>query len=361
MVIKPLYQWFGEIREQMPSLSKPQAQVLALFSFGVARARHCFASRVSEKLWEVGKADTVERRLQRFLANPRLCVERCCRQWAKWVLSHLVSDDLVLLVDETKLGKWLGIMVIGLAYRKRCIPLAWRCYRQGEWPMGQVAVIEELMGWIADAIPSGCIPLLQADRGIGTSPDLIRAAVKMDWDYLFRVQNHTRFRFLDGREVSMESLVERGGQWQGEGHAFKKAGWLPVHAHVIWKAAYDEPWCLITNRSSLAGTSYAVRAWQEQSFKDLKSSGWQWQDSQVRIPDHADRLVLVLALAYAWMLALGTMAVCLADDIKSLVTRGHKRTRYGVFRQGIRYFAHLSYSQRPICTRFLFIPLKPCP
>lgn len=359
MGLRTLYQWSAEIRAQMPNLSKPQAWGLAIFSFGVARARHCFASRVSENLGLLGKADSVERRLQRFLANGRIEVQVCCRAWARWVLNSLAGGDIVLLVDETKLGKWLGVMVIGLAYRKRCIPLAWRCYRQEEWPARQVAIITELIDEVAEALPAGCTPLLQADRGIGTSPDLIRVVRQRGWDYLFRVQGQTRFRFPDGRTVALASLVKPGGYWAGQGHVFKKAGWLPMFAQVIWKSGYEEPWCLVTNRAGLAGTRYALRAWQEQSFKDLKSGGWQWQDSQVRIPDHADRLVLVLAVAYAWMLALGTLVACLGDELKPLVTRGKKRPRYGVFRQGLRYFTHLVHSEKPLCVRFLFIPLKP--
>lgn len=361
MVMQQLYQWTEEIRWQMPHLSKPQVKVLAIFSWGVIRARHCFMSRVAESLGMLGKADSVERRLQRFLANPRINIEACCQHWIRWVMKGLVGDEVILLVDETKLGKWLGVMVIGLAYRKRCIPLIWRCYRQNSWPNKQVQLIADMMQQVAAALPEGCTPLLQADRGIGTSPDLIREVKNLKWHFLFRVQNHTRFRFDEGREVALGSLVKRGSCWSGKGHVFKKAGWLPLFAHVIWMPAYKEPWCLVTNDETIAGHKYALRAWQEQSFKDLKSSGWQWQDSQIRVPDHAERLVLVLALAYAWVLALGTLVACLNDELKQLVTRGKKRPRFGIFRQGLRYFYHLSFSDILPCTRFVFIPLQPSP
>lgn len=361
MVMKQLYQWLDEIRLQMPNLSKPQAMVLAIFSLGVIRARHCFISRVAESMGMLSKADSVERRLQRFLANPRINIEACCQHWIRWVIKSLADDTVILLVDETKLGKWLGVMVIGLAYRKRCIPLVWCCYRQDKWPKKQVKLIADLMQQVAAALPSGYTPLLQADRGIGTSPDLIREVKKLNWHFLFRVQNTTHFRFDDGRETALGSLVKRGACWSGKGHIFKKAGWLPMFAHVIWISAYEEPWCLVTNDTTITGDKYAVRSWQEQSFKDLKSSGWQWQDSQVRMPEHAQRLVLVLVLAYAWMLALGTMVACLSDELKHFVTRGKKRVRLGLFRQGLRYFYHLTFSEKLPCTRFIFIPLKPLP
>jgi hypothetical protein len=144
---------------------------LALYSYGVVLARQCAPSRVAEKLPLVGKADTVQRRLERWLANERIDWQRACQAWSRWVLSHYTGARLILLVDETKLGGHLSAMVVGLAYRGCCIPLAFWCYAPTAWPLKQVTLIEQLLSWIAPGIPKGVIPLVQADRGIGTSPD----------------------------------------------------------------------------------------------------------------------------------------------------------------------------------------------
>lgn len=362
MILKQLYQWSAEVRLQMVGLSKPQAFVLALFSLGVAKTRQNAASKVSEGLWEVGKADSVERRLQRFLSNDLIGVKACCQAWTRWVLSALVGDQLDLLVDETKLGDWLSVMVIGLAYRKRCIPLVWCCYHQDNRPCGQVEMIRVLMNWIAEVLPVGRVPTLQADRGIGTSPALIRAVQAMGWYFLFRVQSTTRFRLPNGCSVALGSLVERGGTpWTGVGGVFKKAGWLTLTAHVIWKAAYDQPWCLVTNQPDLHASHYATRAWHEHGFEDLKSRGWQWQDSLVRQPDHAHRLMLVLALAYAWTLSIGTFLDHLDPSVRALVCRGKKRPRFGLFRRALRYLARSFAHPQPLCTQLLLIPPNPPP
>lgn len=101
------------------SLSKPEARGLALFSFGVARAQRCTLTKVAEQLERVGKVDTVERRLQRFLSNPRVNWQLGCQNLAGWVLSSLAfaGRTLVLLVDETALGGHLKVMAVSLAYR----------------------------------------------------------------------------------------------------------------------------------------------------------------------------------------------------------------------------------------------------
>lgn len=357
MIKQRLYQWFSEVEGRLPELSKPQAYVLALFSLGVAKTRQNAVSKVSEGLWDVGKADSVERRLQRFLGNPRLEAKACCQMWTRWVLRAWVSDRLDMLVDETKLGDWLSVMVIGLAYRRRCIPLVWCCYQGQNRPCGQVEMVRTLMSWIAEVLPSGRVPLLQADRGIGTSPSLIRAVEGLGWHFLFRVQSTTRFRFPNGCQVALANLAKRGGPaWTAQGEVFKKAGWLPLTAHVVWKAAYDQPWCLLTNHPDLQASQYAIRAWHEHGFEDLKSRGWQWQDSLVRQPDHAHRLILVLALAYTWMLSLGTILDRLDPSAQRLICRGRKRPRFGSFRRAVRYLARSFVYRQRLWYQFLLIP-----
>jgi hypothetical protein len=49
--------------------------------------------------------------------------------------------------------------------------------------------------------------------------------------------------------------------------------------------------------------------WEELAFRDVQSTGWQWQRSHVWDPVPANRLWLAMALAYAWVLSLGTRAL----------------------------------------------------
>ena len=81
-----------------------------------------------------------------------------------------------------------------------------------------------------------------------------------------------------------------------------------------------------------------MRYWQESSFRDLKSDGWQWHTSRIWTPAHANRLLLVLALAYAWVLTLGTL-VCTDVELARCVTKGRLAT-YSLFRLGLRLWEY---------------------
>ena len=201
-------------------------------------------------------------------------------------------------------------------------------------------MILELLNWIAPSVPSGLIPLVQADRGIGTSPDLLRGLTRLGWYFEVRVQKNTRLKAADGSESPLAALVRSAGQtWTGHGQVFKKAGWLDCRVLVVWGRRYRESWCLVTNCPEVTGWDYAIRYWQEASFRDLKSDGWQWQCSRIWTPTHANRLLLVLTLAYAWVLSLGSLVL---DDpaLAPLVAKG-QRTTYSVFRQGLRVWSYL--------------------
>jgi hypothetical protein len=99
---------------------------LAGASYGVILARQGAPSRMAGKLPLLGKADPVQRRLD-WRAG--------CRVWGRWVLRHYSGRRLVLLVDATKLGERLSVLVVGLAYGG--VVSRWRsgatCPGSGRW------------------------------------------------------------------------------------------------------------------------------------------------------------------------------------------------------------------------------------
>jgi hypothetical protein len=338
MSLEEVYQLYGQIREHLGYLGHWQALTLALYSLGVVVAEKCIPSKVSEKCGVFGKPASVQRRFERWLDNERVRWWVCCREWARWVLSRYVGEAIILLVDETKIGHELSVMVVALAYRGCSIPLVYWCYHPKLWPDGgQVGLISELLSWVLEALPEGCVPIVQADRGIGTSPDLVRSILALNWQFLFRVQRQTKV-LLGGQERSLQHVVNAPGQrWSGHGKVFKKAGWIEASVQVIWEVGYKDAWFLITNAPDTkthSGWLYACRYWQEAAFRDLKSDGWHWHTARIFLPNHANRLVLVLIVAYAWMLTLGTYAFD-DPDLRRFVTKPSDKP-FALFRLGLR-------------------------
>ena len=326
-----LYQWTEMIDKAFPTLGRWQKRTLALFSYGVLLAHSCTLSMVSRHLSGKAHSSRLERRLQRWLANERVRLPSLWGLWVGWVLRLWGSAPLLVLVDETKLGAHLAVMLVGVAYQSSAIPLLWRAYVPDDYPEeGQVALLSGLLDGLRTLIPCQQSVLLLADRGLGTSPLWQQRLSDSGWWYLLRVQGSTRIRLANQRPRRLSHLVSYGQRWSGRGQVFKKAGWQWKWVYLVWEVGYAQPWCLLSNQAGLDPALYSRRFHQECSFRDLKSDGFQWQRSQVWLPTHVERLLLVLALATLWSLTEGTKVVHLYP-----LTR--RQQRLSVFRLGLDY------------------------
>lgn len=338
-----LHQWEQEIAQHLPGLNSWQVANLALFSYGIIAARHCQEQVVS---WEVRCQEQIEstiRRWRRYLNNKALNLERFFGEWSNWIISVLGQSQVTLLVDETKLHDRIGVMMVSLAWQERSIPLAWRTYKANsaaDYPAeGQVGVIRQLLEHIQAGVPVGVSVVVQADRGIGSSSALCRVVEDLGWYYLFRVTRQISVRFGHRKRVPLVSKARPGERWAGCGMVFQGKASLFARALTVWHANYEQPWLLITNHAYFSGEEYVCRNWQEQSFRDMKSAGWNWDRSYIRHPDHAARLLVLITLATAWMIALGCHAA-VSDQAAPLrkAKSGQLRRNLSLFKDGLRFF-----------------------
>jgi hypothetical protein len=147
------------------------------------------------------------------------------------------------------------------------------------------------------------------DRAFG-GPAFTDLVPARGWDYLVRVQGQTRLRTADGTEMPLRDLRPQPGQrFCGRGHVFKQHGWRAASVVAAWRTTCRDPLLLVRSLPapwSLV-TEYRLRSAIAALFRDGKTSGWQWEASQVR--DVAHQAVLVLALATMLTLCLGEEAV----------------------------------------------------
>lgn len=354
-----LYQWECLLSAHLPSFNSWQQANVALFSYGVIQAEACQQGVIARQVSCGEQVESTARRFRRWLDNRSLQLDAFFREWSQWVVSGVDSAQVTLVVDETKLDDRIGVMMVGLAWEGRCLPLAWRTYtanRQAAYPLeGQVKMIEGLLQQVKAGIGASRTVLVLADRGIGCSPALCQAVAALGWHYLFRVTCQTKV-VTPVSDYTIAQQVQPGEIWAQSGTVFKRRGRIPAHARALWGLGYAEPWALVTNDPQLTGHEYAYRNWQEQSFRDLKSAGWHWGDSHLRSPHHVANLLVLLAIAYTWMIALGSQAVA-AGYAQPLVQRpdGTFRRLWSLFREGLRHFAQVLRRQT-VCLGFVFIP-----
>ena len=216
MNLRLLYHWEEQVSKHFSSFTLWQIKRLALFSLGVVLCAHCHQSRIARALAGEVMPDCIERRLRRCLADTKWTPAQFTLDWTRWVVTFLPEKPLVLLVDETHIGKRFRVMMVGVAYKRRCIQLAWTCYQalsREDYPAeGQVGMIATMLGQLKSVLPADRPVTVLADRGIGNSPALCKAVASLGWHYLFRVPKTVKIKTDDGKLCSGPTLLDTKSQ-----------------------------------------------------------------------------------------------------------------------------------------------------
>jgi hypothetical protein len=316
----PLYSWTCQVVSAFPSLSRPQATVLALYSFGAILAHRCGLNSVAVTLAALMGVhySTIRSRLQEFYQpasaksgtrRRELDVATCFAPLLAWTLKGWPSDRLALALDATSLGDRFTVLSISVVYRGSASPVAWRIVRanvQHAWKPEWIALLRSFQ----TLVPAGWTVIVMSDRGL-YARWLFQEIVALGWHPLMRITHRGKFRKNGSRSsVPVTAFVAKAGQrWQGRGLAFPKTARRRLDCTLLacWEFGHDEPWFVLTDLGPDQSDSlwYGMRAWIEQGFKLLKRGGWQWQMTRMTDPDRANRLWLVLAVATRYILAIG--------------------------------------------------------
>jgi hypothetical protein len=296
-----------------------------------------------------------ERRLRRVLNDPLLTWERSYARVVRRLLAHHRPRQWLIILDESGHTDRLRVLTAALWYRGRAIPLAWVC-----WP-GQTKQTTSywtrctlVLDQVAALLPDGATVVVVADRAFGC-PVFTDPVAERGWEWLVRVQGQTRFRSQQGHVQPLRTQVgAAGARWKGRGWLFKDAGWREASAVVLWGRRHREP-LLLASSLPLSWdlvALYKKRAAIEALFRDWKSSGWQWEASQVRELAHQQRLLLALAFATLLTLLLGTAA---AEQEHQAPPRGSRRRSWAgghsLFRLGREAFWQRLWrnARTPLC------------
>lgn len=347
--------WEHHVQSILSDLHAYQCRALAAFSFAMAVAQRSHLSRISASVPCSAQPLSTKRRLLRLLGNKRLDVKVACQQMGFWLKGwNSPSCRLLILMDETPLANHWRVLKISVATRRRSVPLCWTVYPLSGRKQSLVYVVSRLLCQahrIVQAYAPEAQVILLADRGF-CWPQVIRSCQRKKWDYLLRAQSHTRFQDWSVKgelcERELKELAPNPGTWWcGQKLVFKKAGWMKSNVVALWPTrsgrhgkVCKEPWLLLTSLPPTVhcGRWYARRIWQEQSFRDEKSHGFQWQESQVGIrkqdAKRVDRLLLIMALAQLWLSTLGQAALSTTWKGKIGLNVKSTRKQWGLMRKG---------------------------
>jgi hypothetical protein len=283
--------WQATVIEKMPTLSKPQAVVLGLWSFGMVMTQSCGLTTVSSFIagLQGKKENSVRQRLREWymgaeekkgIDREEIDVSLCFNRLVLWVLSWWSSKEkrLAVVMDASSLGERFVVLAISIVCRGCAIP-----------------------------VPTDWLVIVLADRGL-YADWLFRLIVDMKWHPFLRINKGGTFcKAGSSQFLPLTLLLPATNQaWSGKGHCFKSNP-LACTLLACWDDAHKDPWLVVTDLDPQQSDVfwYSMRSWIECGFKHSKRAGWQWQATKMTDPQRATRLWLAIAVATLWVVSVG--------------------------------------------------------
>jgi len=318
---EPLQQWFEILQTNLPHLTRPQARVLAMWSYsliltkriGVTSNANFLSSylgqdentlrqRLREWYWEAEQKRGAKRR--------ELDVTAIFPELLQWVLRLWSSQEkrILLAIDATTHKDVFVALTIHVVYRSCAIPIAWRILpaNQSEsWKPHWQELFECLKG----SIPQDWKVIVMADRGLYASW-LFQLIQDLGWHPFLRINQDGKFKLPNEDWQDLQTFITESGQQRSEEVFCFKHNTVRATLLARWVEGYEAPWYILTDLDAQEAQAawYGMRSWIESGYRDLKQDGWQWESTRITNPKRAERVWLVMAVAMLWVLSEGSQS-----------------------------------------------------
>jgi hypothetical protein len=301
-----------QLCQWLPKERVTRIENMTLLTIGLYLSGQVHLSKIVRKWPLPGKQPSLTNRLWRFLNNPHLVVWDWYRPVVAEIMERVPSGPLYLIIDSTKVGFDYRLVTIGLAFKKRTLPLIWHVRRGRK---GHTTVVEQVQ------LLQQLYSLMPRDREIWVIADtefqgveLLRWLRRQGWHFVIRQQGKNKVAWAGQASTKINALPLMEGQTQVIAWvrltAKHDVGWFWLVLH--WKNGEDEPWYLVCDRSLTPQAMlriYRKRMWVEEMYGDLKGHGFNLETTHLKCAQRIARLFLAVSIVFVWLICLGSWVV----------------------------------------------------
>jgi hypothetical protein len=295
---------YNDLRERFPNQRDTQRRKLSELSSAVLLCQSPNLMEISNVLDRPTDCEDARYNyVERFLKNPLVKPDEVMSFFAKDLLSRLSKhqSSLVLMIDQTKINDRLELLMVSIRMQKRALPILW-CAKETKGNIGfehQKALLDVISSWI----PKDVGVMLSGDRFYGSAA-LIQWCQTHEWQYRLRLKGNFKVYQRQGPEKNLETLHKEGVK-AIEGARFVMG--VTTSVGMLHEKGHKEPWfiamdCKPTKYRTL---DYGMRWGIENMFADFKSRGFCLTQTQIRLADRLERLLLVISIAFHWAVSVG--------------------------------------------------------
>lgn len=351
---RQVYRKVGSVLRHKLEQARGHVQTLAMMVTGIVEGKQAQLSKMSTEVPHWAKDKSIERRFRRWVTNERITQEAYFDPFAKAVVQHLSEQTLLVALDSSAVGRGCQVLMAGVIYQKRLLPLTWTVYRgeKGHAPATtHVAVMEALK----TLIPEDADVIVVGDGEYDAVELLKWIQEETSWDFVMRTARDTCVR-SEGEEVQLQTWgLSRGQVLELTDVLFTRQGFGPVNVVGWWGREYSEPVYLVTSLevAEEACHWYGRRYRIETLFSDQKSRGFHIDKSHLSHPERLARLLIATCLTYLWMIYLGVDVI--QRRCTDRIDRADRRDK-SLFRLGLDWLAYLLKHDLHFSVRFC-VPL----
>ncbi len=349
------------LTETLPGLRKTVVSKLSLAVAAVLEVRTANTVEIANKLpLDLERSDMREQWLRRLLSNPLVVEEVIMEPFARGALVAAAEhhDQVIQLsMDQTDIGNRFAILMLSVRTGDRALPLCW-VVEAGAANIGfasQQVLLERVPAWL----PPEASVMLAADR-FYPSADLLHWLQRHGWSYRLRLKGNLLADTGVG-EVTTTGALAASQAERYEPTVALFASRVMTAIGILHDPGHPEPWIIamdcVPNRTQVL--DYASRWGIEPMFSDFKSRGFGLEDTHLTCPQRLSRLLLIMALAMHWCVAVGQHDALTnptstekkaqqQTDPQHWAVRKAYRSMLSWFKRGLRLLLRRAQNHRPL-------------
>jgi len=335
------YRVYTKVKKMLKQMMKldHQGQVvtLAMMISGIVMSRNAQLSVMSSEIPTETKEKSIEMRMRRWVKD-ELDVEAVYMPFARQILEALSHLPLVLVMDGSQAGRGCMVLMVGVLYQKRALPIAWLVYKgkKGHATAEQhIQALEKVL----HLLPEGSEVILLGDAEYDTTEMIAWVEKNTAWQYVLRTSPQIYVQAGQRNQPIRDYPLEKGKVFHLHQVGFTKTAEIVLNVISWWANRYEEPIFLVTNiHNAYQACRYYRRRFRiETFFSDQKSRGFHIHKSHLADPVRLSRLLIAACLAYIWMIAQGLQVM--AANNASLIDRT-ERIDKSLFRLGMDWLKY---------------------
>src|SRR6266545_3916156 len=202
------YRGYTKVKKMLKQMMKlnHQGQVVTLARMvsGIVMSRNAQLSAMSSEIPTETKEKSIEMRMRRWVKEDQIDVEAVYMPFARQILEALSHLPLVLVMDGSQAGRGCMVLMVGMLYQKRALPIAWLVYKGKKGHASAERHIQALEK-VIPLLPKESQVILLRDAEYDTTEMLVWIKKNTSWQYFCEL--HRKFMSRQMRLINLCEII----------------------------------------------------------------------------------------------------------------------------------------------------------